>query len=247
MLRLVLFLPHPVSAALFENCTGCVMCSEENGCISCQQRLFLLIWRDGIRQNGACVHACPPGYFGVRGQEVNRCIKCKSPSCDSCFSKDFCMKCKERFYLHKGKCLGACPPSTTAQHGTREVSLLLSPYAEKCEMGPWGDWGPCTNQGRTCGSRWGSATRVREVVGSSKEDAAACPGLSESRKCRMKKHCPGGEGRGAGGPGPETQGSAVASTFPAGPSSVQCRGGGGGGGRPGLACRNAAACRPAQG
>ncbi|XP_044311058.1 R-spondin-4 [Varanus komodoensis] len=184
-------LPHasafthpPVSAALFENCTGCVMCSEENGCISCQQRLFLLIWRDGIRQNGACVHACPPGYFGVRGQEVNRCIKCKSPSCDSCFSKDFCMKCKERFYLHKGKCLGACPPSTTAQHGTREC-------LEKCEMGPWGDWGPCTNQGRTCGSRWGSATRVREVVGSSKEDAAACPGLSESRKCRMKKHCPG--------------------------------------------------------
>ncbi|KAJ7332181.1 hypothetical protein JRQ81_014361 [Phrynocephalus forsythii] len=64
----------PVGAALFENCTGCVMCSEDNGCISCQQRLFLLIWRDGIRQYGACVHACPPGYFGVRGQEVNRCI-----------------------------------------------------------------------------------------------------------------------------------------------------------------------------
>lgn len=41
--------------------------------MACQQRLFLLIWRKGIRQYGACVHTCPPGYFGVRGQEVNRC------------------------------------------------------------------------------------------------------------------------------------------------------------------------------
>ncbi|KAH1182375.1 hypothetical protein KIL84_010129 [Mauremys mutica] len=108
------------SAGLFENCTGCVMCSEDNGCIACQQRLFLLIWRDGIRQYGACVHACPPGYFGLRGQEVNRCTKCRSPSCESCFSKDFCMKCKEKFYLHKGKCFSTCPPNTTAQASTRE-------------------------------------------------------------------------------------------------------------------------------
>ncbi|XP_060089445.1 R-spondin-4 [Heteronotia binoei] len=91
-----------VSVALFENCTGCVMCSEENGCTACQQRLFLLIWRDGIRQYGACVHACPPGYFGLRGKELNRCGKCRSPSCESCFSKDFCMKCKEHFFCTKG-------------------------------------------------------------------------------------------------------------------------------------------------
>lgn len=62
-----------VSAGLFENCTGCVLCSEDNGCITCHHRLFLLIWRDGIRQYGMCVHTCPPGYFGVRGLEVNRC------------------------------------------------------------------------------------------------------------------------------------------------------------------------------
>uniref|UniRef100_A0A8D0E284 R-spondin 4 n=1 Tax=Salvator merianae TaxID=96440 RepID=A0A8D0E284_SALMN len=176
-----------VSTALFENCTGCVMCTEDNGCTSCQQRLFLLIWRDGIRQYGACVHACPSGYFGVRGQEVNRCIKCRSSSCESCFSKDFCMKCKEQFYLHKGKCFSTCPPNTTAQHSTRECK-------EKCEMGPWGNWSPCTNQGRTCGSKWGSATRVREVPQNSKEEVAPmCLVVSESRKCRMKKHCPGGE------------------------------------------------------
>ncbi|XP_053099114.1 R-spondin-4 [Hemicordylus capensis] len=174
-----------VSAALFENCTGCVMCSEDNGCISCQQRLFLLIWRDGIRQYGACVHACPPGYFGLRGQEVNRCIKCKSSSCESCFSKDFCMKCKEQFYLHKGKCFRTCPPNTTAQNSTWECQ-------EKCEMTEWSNWSPCsTNQGRTCGRRWGSASRVREAIRNSKEESAACPVLSETTKCRMKKRCPG--------------------------------------------------------
>lgn len=68
------------SAGLLENCTGCVLCSEDNGCITCHHRLFLLIWRDGIRQYGMCVHTCPPGYFGVRGLEVNRCT---STSCAS--------------------------------------------------------------------------------------------------------------------------------------------------------------------
>ncbi|KAF4023500.1 hypothetical protein G4228_015344 [Cervus hanglu yarkandensis] len=64
-----------VGTGLGGNCTGCVICSEENGCSTCQQRLFLFIRREGIRQYGKCVHDCPPGYFGVRGQEVNRCKK----------------------------------------------------------------------------------------------------------------------------------------------------------------------------
>nr|XP_008530103.1 PREDICTED: R-spondin-4 [Equus przewalskii] len=79
------------------NCTGCVICSEENGCSTCQQRLFLFIRREGIRQYGKCVHDCPPGYFGIRGQEVNRCKKCGA-TCESCFSQDFCIQCKRRFY-----------------------------------------------------------------------------------------------------------------------------------------------------
>ncbi|XP_060541535.1 R-spondin-4 [Pantherophis guttatus] len=174
----------PVSAAMFENCTGCVMCSEDNGCVSCQQRLFLLIWRDGIRQYGACVHACPLGYYGQRSMEVNRCMKCRSPSCESCFSKDFCMKCQERFYLHKGKCLNTCPPDTMAWQSSRECQ-------ENCEAAPWSNWSPCTNQGRMCGRKWGSEIRVRETLRSGKDEAALCPVLSESRNCRLKRHCPG--------------------------------------------------------
>uniref|UniRef100_A0A8C3CBB4 R-spondin-2 n=1 Tax=Cairina moschata TaxID=8855 RepID=A0A8C3CBB4_CAIMO len=173
-----------VSAGLFENCTGCVLCSEDNGCITCHHRLFLLIWRDGIRQYGMCVHTCPPGYFGVRGLEVNRCTKCRSPSCESCFSKDFCMKCKEKFYLHKGQCFRQCPPGTAAQPGTRECQ-------ETCEPGPWGEWSACTHEGRTCGCKWGLETRVREVLGAPREEGASCPALLETRKCRLRKHCPG--------------------------------------------------------
>ncbi|XP_074461465.1 R-spondin-4 isoform X1 [Larus michahellis] len=176
------------SAGLLENCTGCVLCSEDNGCITCHHRLFLLIWRDGIRQYGMCVHTCPPGYFGVRGLEVNRCTKCRSPSCESCFSRDFCMKCKDKFYLHKGQCFRQCPPSTTAQPGTRECQ-------ETCEPGPWSEWSACTHEGRTCGCKWGLETRVREVAGAAKEEGAVCPALLETRRCRMRKHCPGGEHR----------------------------------------------------
>uniref|UniRef100_A0A9L0IZQ8 R-spondin 4 n=1 Tax=Equus asinus TaxID=9793 RepID=A0A9L0IZQ8_EQUAS len=172
-----------VGAGQGGNCTGCVICSEENGCSTCQQRLFLFIRREGIRQYGKCVHDCPPGYFGIRGQEVNRCKKCGA-TCESCFSQDFCIQCKRRFYLYKGKCLPTCPPGTTAQQSTRECQ-------EECELGPWGSWSPCTYQGKTCGSAWGLETRVREASRAGQEEAAACQVLSESRKCSIQRPCPG--------------------------------------------------------
>uniref|UniRef100_A0A8D2QKQ1 R-spondin 4 n=1 Tax=Zosterops lateralis melanops TaxID=1220523 RepID=A0A8D2QKQ1_ZOSLA len=150
------------SASLLENCTGCVLCSEDNGCITCHHRLFLLIWRDGIRQYGMCVHTCPPGYFGVRGLEVNRCTKCRSPSCESCFSRDFCMKCKDKFYLYKGQCFRQCPPGTAAQPGTRECqgkqrwglpgSRISPPFTQqtRCRVCPGG---ACTGAGLAMGTR----------------------------------------------------------------------------------------------
>ncbi|XP_072799675.1 R-spondin-4 isoform X2 [Vicugna pacos] len=125
-----------VGTGLGGNCTGCVICSEENGCSTCQQKLFLFIHREGIRQYGKCVHDCPPGYYGVRGQEVNRCKK-------------------------------------------------------ECELGPWGSWSPCTHNGKTCGSAWGLETRVREAGRAGQEEAATCQVLSESRKCPIRRPCPG--------------------------------------------------------
>ncbi|EHH62185.1 Roof plate-specific spondin-4, partial [Macaca fascicularis] len=124
-----------VGTGLGGNCTGCIICSEENGCSTCQQRLFLFIRREGIRQYGKCLHDCPPGYFGIRGQEVNRCKKCGA-TCESCFSQDFCIRCKRRFYLYKGKCLPTCPPGTLAHQNTRECQV-------ECHMVRGGRAPPC--------------------------------------------------------------------------------------------------------
>ncbi|XP_057359220.1 R-spondin-4 isoform X2 [Manis pentadactyla] len=174
-----------VGTGLGGNCTGCIICSEENGCSTCQQRLFLFIHREGIRQYGKCVHDCPQGYFGIRGQEVNRCKKCGA-TCESCFSQDFCIQCKRRFYLYKGKCLPTCPPGTAAQPSTRECQ-------EECELGPWGSWSPCMHNGKTCGSAWGLETRVWEAGRAGREEAANCQVVSESRKCPIQRLYPGGE------------------------------------------------------
>ncbi|XP_016883328.1 R-spondin-4 isoform X1 [Homo sapiens] len=174
-----------VGTGLGGNCTGCIICSEENGCSTCQQRLFLFIRREGIRQYGKCLHDCPPGYFGIRGQEVNRCKKCGA-TCESCFSQDFCIRCKRQFYLYKGKCLPTCPPGTLAHQNTRECQ-------GECELGPWGGWSPCTHNGKTCGSAWGLESRVREAGRAGHEEAATCQVLSESRKCPIQRPCPGGE------------------------------------------------------
>ncbi|XP_007523146.1 R-spondin-4 isoform X2 [Erinaceus europaeus] len=172
-----------VGTGLGGNCTGCVICSEENGCSTCQQRLFLFIRREGIRQYGKCVHDCPSGYFGVRGQEVNRCKKCGA-TCESCFSQDFCIQCKRRFYLYKGKCLPTCPPGTLAQQSTRECQ-------EECDLGPWSSWSPCIHSRKTCGVAWGLETRIRESSRAGREETATCQGLSESRKCPIQRPCPG--------------------------------------------------------
>lgn len=54
-------------------------------------------------------------------------------TCESCFSQDFCIQCKRRFYLYKGKCLPTCPLGTAAQQSTRECQgewgLFILPAA----------------------------------------------------------------------------------------------------------------------
>lgn len=54
--------------------------------------------------------------------------ECRSPSCESCFSRDFCMKCKDKFYLYKGQCFRQCPPGTAAQPDTRECQGKQHPH-----------------------------------------------------------------------------------------------------------------------
>lgn len=45
---------------------------------------------------------------------------CRIDNCESCFSKDFCTKCKSGFYLHKGRCFDKCPEGFAPLEDTME-------------------------------------------------------------------------------------------------------------------------------
>ncbi|XP_051879330.1 R-spondin-2 isoform X2 [Pristis pectinata] len=63
------------NTGLYPICKGCLLCSKDNGCLSCQQKLFFYLRRQGMRQFGECLHSCPSGYYGLRAPEMNRCAK----------------------------------------------------------------------------------------------------------------------------------------------------------------------------
>ncbi|XP_023651036.1 R-spondin-4 isoform X1 [Paramormyrops kingsleyae] len=158
-----------------EVCRNCQECSHDNGCLRCPEKLFLFLRREGVWHHGSCLHSCPAGHYGVRGRGVNRCMKCKAPSCDSCFSRDFCTKCKPGFQLFKGKCLHNCPEDTYPD---------LTDCLEDCQLQPWSEWTACRRKGLSCGYRWGRQSRSRQK-------SPLCPAQSENRKCPMQKRCPG--------------------------------------------------------
>ncbi|XP_066520081.1 R-spondin-4 [Hoplias malabaricus] len=167
------------------HCRSCLECSRENGCLRCPERLFLHIHREGMSHLGSCLHSCPAGHFGLRGPDVNRCIKCRAPECERCFDKDFCTKCKGGFWLFKGRCLSSCPTGTFP---------LSSDCVEDCVydvVGQWAEWSSCLHHGQSCGVRFGRQTRTRVLSWRIPEELSTlCPPQSETRKCRMKRRCP---------------------------------------------------------
>lgn len=88
--------------------------------------------------------------------------------------------------------LGSEGHSLPADSICLSVCLSLRP-TEECEPSLWGSWSPCTHNGKTCGSAWGLETRLREAGRAGQEEAATCQVLSESRKCPIRRPCPGGE------------------------------------------------------
>ncbi|XP_006631587.1 R-spondin-1 [Lepisosteus oculatus] len=168
---------------------GCELCSEYNGCLKCLPRLFILLERNDIRQTGVCLASCPVGYFGVRNPDMNKCTKCKIDNCEACFSRNFCTKCKEGLYLHRGRCYSSCPDGFTTPNGTMECTSVA-----QCELGEWGPWGSCTKKGRNCGFRKGTQSRSREPLQPASADPSMCAPETESRKCTVqKKRCTKGD------------------------------------------------------
>ncbi|CAL8357548.1 unnamed protein product [Arctogadus glacialis] len=64
---------HCASNGAYPVCKGCSVCSRDNGCVSCQPKLFLFLRRERMRQYGECLHDCPSGYYGMRSPEINMC------------------------------------------------------------------------------------------------------------------------------------------------------------------------------
>ncbi|XP_043921647.1 R-spondin-2 [Protopterus annectens] len=171
----------------YQICKGCLNCSKDNGCIGCQPKLFFFLRREGMRQYGECLHSCPSGYYGLRAPDMNKCSRCGIENCDSCFSKEFCTKCKVGFYLHKGRCFEECPEGFAPVEESMEC-------IEGCDVGPWSEWGTCSRDNKICGFKWGLETRVRQIVKKPPKDSMTCPTIAESRICRMAiRHCPGGK------------------------------------------------------
>ncbi|XP_066494856.1 R-spondin-1 [Tiliqua scincoides] len=172
-----------ISTEMSQGCAkGCDLCSEFNGCLRCSPKLFILLERNDIRQIGICLPSCPLGYFDMRNPDMNKCIKCKIENCEDCFSRNFCTKCKEGLYLHKGKCYTSCPESYAAANGTMECS---SPA--QCEMSEWGPWGPCSKKGKQCGFRKGNEVRSRKILQAPSGDVSVCPPTTEHRRCTVQR------------------------------------------------------------
>ncbi|KAL3868747.1 hypothetical protein ACJMK2_041513 [Sinanodonta woodiana] len=165
--------------------TGCTDCSEYNGCTSCLSNLYLLLVRNGMRQTGECVHACPDGFYGVRRTIYNICNKCHTPHCEACFSKQYCTRCTPPYINYRGQCLWRCPKNLHYANYSKECKEKVD-----CMVGPWGSWSSCTRDGRTCGYKYGITIRSRKVIEHPSVNGERCPSLLENRCCRMAmRHC----------------------------------------------------------
>lgn len=64
---------------------------------------------------------------------------CRIDNCESCFSKDFCTKCKAGFYLHKGRCSEKCPEGFAPLEDTMECGGKTGNSKDICvsEIAPY--------------------------------------------------------------------------------------------------------------
>ncbi|XP_028834611.1 R-spondin-3 [Denticeps clupeoides] len=111
--------------------SGCLTCSDYNGCLSCKPKFFIFLERNGMKQTGVCLTSCPSGYYGTRSPERNDCTKCR-PECDSCFTGNFCTRCRAGFYLHQGKCLQSCPEGRAPNDAQRECVPECPAECDSC-------------------------------------------------------------------------------------------------------------------
>ncbi|XP_050401199.1 R-spondin-2 isoform X1 [Patella vulgata] len=165
------------------NCPrGCASCSPVNGCVTCESRYFMFLYRQNIRQIGICTPSCPVGYYGVRYQYYNKCNRCHIEHCQACFSRHYCTRCEPPYLAFQGQCIEKCPNNTHYANYSKECRDRVD-----CMVGPWSSWSQCSRNGVTCGYRYGVQTKTRQVLEYPSVNGAGCPTLVDSRTCVIRR------------------------------------------------------------
>ncbi|XP_046887970.1 R-spondin-1 [Hypomesus transpacificus] len=115
--------------------------------------------------------------------------ECKIENCEACFNRNFCTKCKEGLYSHRGRCFLHCPEGLSTTNGTMECV--------ECEQGEWSAWGPCMKKEKTCGFKKGTQSRVREQAQTPSPEPPSTPSTpsslqpcsppTETRRCVVQR------------------------------------------------------------
>ncbi|XP_048841818.1 R-spondin-3-like isoform X2 [Brienomyrus brachyistius] len=135
-----------------------------------------------MKQTGLCLLSCPNGYYHTRSRDINKCMKCRL-DCDCDFTGNFCTRCREGQYLHRGKCHGSCPEGLVPDSRLWECI----PAKVHCEVDEWNAWSPCSHRGITCGFKAGEQTRVRGILQLPSHGGNDCSTTSETRECFIRK------------------------------------------------------------
>ncbi|XP_059172211.1 R-spondin-2-like [Physella acuta] len=166
---------------------GCTACSPVNGCVACEDSLYLFLHRQNAREIGICTLSCPVGYYRQREQYFNKCVKCHIRNCYNCFSRQFCVMCESPYLLYGGQCVESCPNGLYYANFTNECKDRVD-----CIPGGWSPWTECTRNGQTCGFRYGTQTRTRPVLQPASANGEPCPALTDSQRCQLaQRHCDG--------------------------------------------------------
>ncbi|KAJ3597237.1 hypothetical protein NHX12_000765 [Muraenolepis orangiensis] len=155
----------------------CDSCFNRNFCTRCRPSSYLHL--------GRCQDSCPDGLVGSETQR--ECVLNCSPDCESCVSSDVCVRCRPGLYQLMGACHHVCPED----YEPSEKLMECTPQVH-CEVGPWGEWSPCSRAGRTCGFKRGQESRTRQVLLYPTPLGSPCPDISEVKDCLVKRRrCPG--------------------------------------------------------
>ncbi|XP_076441171.1 R-spondin-2-like [Babylonia areolata] len=159
---------------------GCTSCSPVNGCVTCESRYFMFLYRQDMRQIGLCTPSCPLGYYGVRHQFYSTCNRCQTEHCQACFSRHYCTRCERPLVAYQGQCVEECPEGLYFANFSRDCRQRVD-----CILGPWSEWSSCTRNGQTCGYKWGRQSRTRHTLQTPSPNGQPCPSPSRSRRCRL--------------------------------------------------------------